>query len=356
MALLELIEISKTYNHEPAVDNVSLDLEEGNTLCLLGPSGCGKTTLLRIIAGLEQQDSGVVLFDGIDMSTVPPHQRQFGMMFQEFALFPHKDVFGNVSFGLQMQKHPRSEVVRRTEAMLKLVGLEGYSHRNVAELSGGERQRVALARTLAPRPRLLLLDEPLGSLDRALRERLMLDLKEILKRVGVTTIFVTHDQTEAYAISDVIAVIARGRIEQIDSPEELYRHPRTSAVARFLGFHNLIDAVVENEQALHTEIGILPLSLAGFKNSQRVTVHIPSNGIVISREKESLPGMGPLIRAVVKTCLFKGKYYDLEVEIESGKRLFFELPTDIEPPRTAEEVILVLRPDDMAIIPESDPW
>ncbi|MGC9325292.1 MAG: ABC transporter ATP-binding protein [Desulfomonilia bacterium] len=353
MALLELLDISKAYNHEPAVDHVSLELDEGNILCLLGPSGCGKTTLLRIIAGLERQDTGIVRFDGMDMAAVAPHLRNFGMMFQEFALFPHRNVFRNVSFGLEMQNQSRADIFRRTEEMLKLVGLEGYSHRNVGDLSGGERQRVALARTLAPRPRLILLDEPLGSLDRALRERLMLDLKEILKRVGVTTVFVTHDQTEAYAIADLIAVIREGKIEQIDPPETLYRHPANAAIARFLGFHNLLEGIVEHDGFVGTEIGVLPLSPPDFSRSQRVTVLIAGDGVRISSKGEALPGMGPLVRAVVKTCLFKGKIYHLEVEIESGKKLFFELPNDSEPPAAGDEVILVLNPSDMLLLPEN---
>ena len=215
--------------------NVTLSLESRHILCLLGPSGCGKTTLLRIIAGLERPDRGKVLFDGTDMARIPPHRRRFGMMFQEFALFPHKNVFENVAFGLRMQKLPREEISRRTGEMLALVGLDGFGRRGVHTLSGGERQRVALARSLAPSPRLLMLDEPLGSLDRPLRERLLPELRQILKEIGITAIFVTHDHAEAFAMADVIAVFDKGRIEQMDTPENLRKSPANRTVADFLG-------------------------------------------------------------------------------------------------------------------------
>jgi ABC-type Fe3+/spermidine/putrescine transport system ATPase subunit len=194
MAFLEVRSLSKSF--EPgtkAVDNVTLSVAEGEIVCLLGPSGCGKTTLLRSIAGLEIPDQGNILFDGRDMMPIPPHKREFGMMFQDFALFPHKNVFDNIAFGLQMHHETDGNIRSRVEEMLQLVDLTGFAERKIEQLSGGEQQRVALARALAPHPRLLMLDEPLGSLDRALRERLMLDLWAILKQVGVTAIYVTHD-------------------------------------------------------------------------------------------------------------------------------------------------------------------
>ncbi|MFO7497141.1 MAG: ABC transporter ATP-binding protein, partial [Desulfobacterales bacterium] len=219
MALLNLARVSKTFDRQPFIREVSLALAEGDILCLLGPSGCGKTTLLRLIAGLERPDSGIITFDGRDLAPVPPHRRQFGMMFQEYALFPHKNVFENVAFGLELQRLTRSELQRRVAETLDRVGLEGFAARRISDLSGGERQRVALARSLAPQPRLLLLDEPMGALDRALRERLMADLQLILKQVGVTSIMVTHDQAEAFAVADTVAVIDDGQIAQIAPPE-----------------------------------------------------------------------------------------------------------------------------------------
>ena len=202
MALLEVVDINKDYDGIFTLDTINLCLDAGNLLCLLGPSGCGKTSLLRIIAGLEKTDSGTVIFDGQDLSRTPPHRRGFGMMFQDFSLFPHRNVFDNVAFALQLEKHSQDRINRRVKEMLNLVGLEGFEMRDVNRLSGGECQRVALARSLASEPRLLMLDEPLGSLDRVLRERLLVDLYRIIKQVGVTTLYVTHDHAEAFTVAD----------------------------------------------------------------------------------------------------------------------------------------------------------
>ena len=249
--LLEIAHIHKSYPGLPVLHDLSLTADEGEIVCLLGPSGCGKSTLLRIVAGLEMPDAGQVAFDGQDLAGVPPHRRHFGLMFQDYALFPHKDVAGNVAFGLRMARLPASEINARVREMLALVGLSGTEQRRVTELSGGEQQRVALARSLAPGPRLLMFDEPLGALDRALREQLMNDLRAILKQVCVTALYVTHDQEEAFAIGDRVAIMrARpdlgegGRIEQIGTPQEVYRQPANATVARFLGFQNLIDGTV----------------------------------------------------------------------------------------------------------------
>jgi ABC-type Fe3+/spermidine/putrescine transport system ATPase subunit len=245
--LLEVSHVSKSYPGLPVLEEASFAVAAGEIMCLLGPSGCGKTTLLRIIAGLEVPDTGQVIFDGRDLADVPVHQRNFGFMFQDYALFPHKDVFANVAFGPRMQGLPPAKIASRAREGLTLVGLDGYDGRRVIELSGGEQQRVALARSLAAQPRLLLLDEPLGALDRALREQLMNDLRAILKRLGLTAVYVTHDQEEAFAIADRVLIMrARpesgegGWIEQNDRPDRVYRYPATPYVASFLGFHNLI--------------------------------------------------------------------------------------------------------------------
>jgi ABC-type sugar transport system ATPase subunit len=228
MSFLEIRQLSKSYPDGWSLAEVSFVVEEGEVLCLLGPSGCGKTTLLRLIAGLETPDDGQILLAGRDVTFIPPHRRSFGLMFQEYALFPHRDVFGNVAFGLRMAGWGRGRVWQRAREVLELVDLGGFEHRDVNQLSGGERQRVALARSLAPRPRLLMLDEPLGALDRTLRERLLEELPAILKRVGVTTITVTHDQEEAFAIADRVVVMRAGRVVQQGTPEEVYRHPASS--------------------------------------------------------------------------------------------------------------------------------
>src|SRR5829696_467534 len=247
--ILTAHDLRKSYGDTPALRGVSLRIAAGAIVCLLGPSGCGKTTLLRVIAGLEQADSGTVTFAGRPIDSLPVHARGFGLMFQDYALFPHRDVAGNVAFGLRMRGDSRQQIDARVAEMLDLVGLAGYDRRRVYELSGGERQRVALARSLAPSPRLLMLDEPLGALDRALRERLLDELRTILTRVGVTSLYVTHDQAEAFAIADWLVLMNGGQIEQQGPPEAVYRQPATRFAALFLGLSNLIDGrVITHEQ------------------------------------------------------------------------------------------------------------
>jgi ABC-type Fe3+/spermidine/putrescine transport system ATPase subunit len=275
--MLNVEAIEKQFDDKPVLRGISLALASGEIIALLGPSGSGKTTLLRIIAGLERADRGRLQLDGRDLTTIPVHRRGFGFVFQDFALFPHKDVTANVSFGLRMLKWPAARVKRRVEEVLALVGLAGFGDRPVHQLSGGEQQRVALARALAPAPRLLLLDEPLGSLDRALRERLMLDLRAILKQpipltnqlpitnnpsTSFTAIYVTHDQAEAFAIADRVLVMNDGRIEQAGAPVELYRRPATPFVARFLGMENLLQGEMLDRQppAVGTAVGDLEVA------------------------------------------------------------------------------------------------
>jgi thiamine transport system ATP-binding protein len=217
---------------------------------VLGPSGCGKTTLLRVIAGLQRPDAGRVLLDGRDLAGVPPHRRGIGLVFQDHALFQHRDVWGNVAFGLRMRGDPPREIDRRVAELLALVGLSGYERRSVGTLSGGEAQRVALARALAPEPRVLLLDEPLGSLDRRLRDRLLEDLGRLFAELRVTALYVTHDQAEAFALGDRVAVMRAGRVVQTGTPDELWARPADADVARFLGLRNVLDGRVVRPEAV----------------------------------------------------------------------------------------------------------
>jgi ABC-type Fe3+/spermidine/putrescine transport system ATPase subunit len=349
MARLELTNVSKTYE-SPAVSDISLVLEEGQILCLLGPSGCGKTTLLRLIAGLEQPDRGQVYLNGHDITQVPPHKRQFGMMFQEFALFPHKRVFDNVAFGLQMQKQSRSKVKARTEEMLSLVGLTEFSKRNVADLSGGERQRVALARSLAPRPKLLMLDEPLGALDRALRERLLGDIHSILKDLGMTAIFVTHDQTEALTVGDRVAVMNQGCILQMDTPERLYLHPKTVFVAEFLGYKNMVAGHVIDGGGVKTVLGTLYPAVSRLKKEDRVTVVIPPESVQVFGNVQP-DDQRAVIRGRIVSRIFTGQNYRITVAVEGGGSITGALPNQQIPPDAGERVGLWLSPEKMIVIP-----
>jgi thiamine transport system ATP-binding protein len=240
--MLDLRSVSVEYAGVPAVSGIDLTLDDGKVLALLGPSGCGKSTLLRAIAGLEPVAGGRIRWDGTDLDRVPVHRRGFGLMFQDGVLFPHRDVAGNIAYGLRRARLSQAEIDSRTTDLLDLVGLPGYGPRRVATLSGGESQRVALARALAPRPRLLLLDEPLAALDRSLRERLLADLRSVLSVTGTTAVFVTHDQAEAFAIADQLAVMKSGRIRQLGTAREIWARPADQWVAGFVGYSSVLDA------------------------------------------------------------------------------------------------------------------
>lgn len=246
---LELKEIKKSFTEGEAVlDNISLEISKGEFITLLGSSGCGKTTTLRIIAGLEQPDAGSVWLDGREVTGLEPNQRDVNTVFQNYALFPHMNVAENIGYGLKLKKVPKSEIRKKVSRMLELVQLEGYEKRKPSELSGGQKQRVAIARALVNNPKILLLDEPLGALDLQLRRAMQIELKHLQKKLGITFIYITHDQEEAINMSDRIAVMKDGRIEQIGTPDEIYNHPKTSYVATFVGNANILHGVAENIQ------------------------------------------------------------------------------------------------------------
>jgi thiamine transport system ATP-binding protein len=238
------------YDGRAALDDASLEVAAGETMTVLGPSGSGKTTLLRVIAGLQSPHSGRVLVDGDDLAGVPPHRRDIGLVFQDHALFPHRSVAENVGFGLRMRGGSADAIASRTAELLDLVGLAGFEHRSIGTLSGGEQQRVALARALAPEPRLLLLDEPLGSLDRRLRDRLLDDLARLFDELALTAVYVTHDQTEAFTLGDRVAVMRAGRVVQVATPDALWGAPADEDVARFLGLANVRDGEVVRPEAV----------------------------------------------------------------------------------------------------------
>ncbi len=306
--MLKIENVTKSYTPAtPVVKNVSLAVQAGEIVCLLGPSGCGKTTLLRMVAGLEQPDQGQILLDGQDLRKVPVHQRNFGLMFQEFALFPHRTVAENVAFGLRMAHQSGNQIRQRVQEVLALVNLEGYDARSIFALSGGERQRVALARSLAPNPRLLMLDEPLGSLDRALREELMVELRLILKAVGVTALYVTHDQQEAFAVADRLVVMRRGEIEQIGTAQTIYHTPANQFVAQFLGFQNLLPVPPKGQG--------LPAHFVGDSLTQDPG-HLlirPDAVRALGCDAASLTTTpsAVVIQGVTQALVFRGSYYQL---------------------------------------------
>ncbi len=258
--MLELRNLVKSYEGKPLLRDISFTVAEGETVCLLGASGSGKSTILKMISGLEFPESGHILFNGIDLAQTPPHLRDFGLVFQDYGLFPHLDIFNNIAYGLKMRNVPIAKINSRVAEMMDLVNLKGFEKRKVTDLSGGEQQRVALARALAPQPRLLMFDEPLGALDRSLKEDLLNEIRGILHKTKIPAIYVTHDQEEAFAIADRILVLHDGLIIRNAAPDEIWRNPRSAAVARLLGIGNVIDGEVISVNKVKTEYGIFDLN------------------------------------------------------------------------------------------------
>ncbi|MFI0814059.1 ABC transporter ATP-binding protein [Streptomyces sp. NPDC021098] len=310
--LLRLDGVSVRYGRHDALDAVDLAVAEHETVCVLGPSGSGKSTMLRVVAGLQRAASGRVWLGGRDQRGIPTHRRGVGLMFQDHQLFPQRDVGGNVAFGLRMRGTGRAEADRRVAELLDLVGLPGAQRRAVDSLSGGEQQRVALARALAPRPRLLMLDEPLGQLDRGLRERLVMELRELFARLGTTVLAVTHDQGEAFALADRVVVMEDGRIAQSGTPLEVWQHPANEFVARFLGFDNVVGATVHGEIA-DTPWGKLPVP-PGSRPGGPVRLLVRPAGVRLTAPADGLP-------CTVAARTFRGDRVTVVLQPEHGPRL-----------------------------------
>lgn len=284
--MLRLDEVTVRFGERPALHAVDLEVADRETVCVLGPSGSGKSTLLRVVAGLQHPDSGRVLLSGRDQHGVPAHRRGLGLMFQDQQLFPQRDAGGNVAFGLRMRGASRARTEERVAELLALVGLPGAERRAVRSLSGGEQQRVALARALAPQPRLLMLDEPLGQLDRGLRERLTVELRQFFRRLGTTVLAVTHDQGEAFALADRVVVMRDGRIAQEGTPLEVWRRPASEFVARFLGFENVVEATVRGDAA-DTPWGRIPVPADSGQGMRGLLVR--PGGVRLTAPGEGLP-------------------------------------------------------------------
>jgi len=327
--LIQFKNIIKTFEDGTVVlKGISLDIYENEFVTLLGPSGCGKTTLLRILGGFLQPTEGKVLFDGEDIVNVPPYRREINTVFQKYALFPHMNVYDNIAFGLTIKKEPKDVIEQKVMRMLRLVNLEDYAKRNVTEMSGGQQQRIAIARALVNEPSVLLLDEPLGALDLKLRKEMQHELKSIQQEVGITFIFVTHDQEEALTMSDKIVVMNAGEIQQIGTPTEIYRRPVNEFVANFIGETNIIDGVMPEDDCVIFEDKKFPCSARGFEKNEKVDVVIrPEHLDIVPRDQGMLKG-------VVKSQLFKGMHYDTIVETRAGTSITVKMQVSEDKPVT----------------------
>ena len=325
--LIQFKNIVKSFEDGQVVlKGVSLDIYENEFVTLLGPSGCGKTTLLRILGGFLQPTEGKVLFDGEDIVNVPPYKREINTVFQKYALFPHMNVYDNIAFGLTIKKEPKDVIAQKVMRMLRLVSLEDYADRNVTELSGGQQQRIAIARALVNEPSVLLLDEPLGALDLKLRKEMQQELKYIQQEVGITFIFVTHDQEEALTMSDKIVVMNAGEIQQIGTPTEIYRYPVNEFVANFIGETNIIDGVMQDDDLVVFEDKKFPCRARGFNKNEKVDV------VIRPEHLDIVPRSEGMLKGVVKSQLFKGMHYDTVVETRVGTTITVKMQVSQDRP------------------------
>ena len=325
--LIQFKNIVKSFEDGQVVlKGVSLDIYENEFVTLLGPSGCGKTTLLRILGGFLQPTEGKVLFDGEDIVNVPPYKREINTVFQKYALFPHMNVYDNIAFGLTIKKEPKDVIAQKVMRMLRLVSLEDYADRNVTELSGGQQQRIAIARALVNEPSVLLLDEPLGALDLKLRKEMQQELKYIQQEVGITFIFVTHDQEEALTMSDKIVVMNAGEIQQIGTPTEIYRYPVNEFVANFIGETNIIDGVMQGDDLVVFEDKKFPCRARGFNKNEKVDV------VIRPEHLDIVPRAEGMLKGVVKSQLFKGMHYDTVVETRVGTTITVKMQVSQDRP------------------------
>ena len=305
---IDLKNISKEYSGVQVLNNINLYVRENEFLTLLGPSGCGKTTTLRIIGGFERPTQGNVIFKGKDITNVPPYERQINTIFQKYALFPHMDIFENIAFGLRIKKVPKDEIRKRVKEMLRLVNLQGFENRSIDSLSGGQQQRVAIARALVNEPKVLLLDEPLGALDLKLRKDMQMELKNMQKRVGITFIYVTHDQEEALTMSDTVVVMDKGVIQQIGTPIDIYNEPKNVFVAKFIGESNIVDGIMYKDFVVEFAGKVFDCVDKGFKERENVDVVIRPEDLEITS-----PDKG-LLKGVVTSVTFKGVHYEMTVK------------------------------------------
>ena len=353
--LIEIKNVVKTFDKTVVLKGISLDIYENEFVTLLGPSGCGKTTLLRIIAGFLDPTEGQVIMDGENIAAIPAYKRDVNTVFQHYALFPHLDVYDNIAFGLNIKKMPKDIIDQKVMRMISLIGLEGFEHRDVNRLSGGQQPRVAIARALVNEPRVLLLDESLSALDKNLRKEMQLELKEIQREVGITFVFVTHDQEEALTMSDKIVIMKDGEIEQIGTPLQVYNEPVNEYCARFIGDSNIIDAVMKKDRLVSFDDHDYDCVDYGFEENEAVDVVIRPEDIDI------VPRNQGLLNGEVKSVLFKGVHYEVIAETASGtsKKVIMHVtgPQDVENEEAHEKISAMsfyMDPEDVENLTDSE--
>lgn len=338
--LIEIKDLVKEFDGHQVLKGINFNIYENEFITLLGPSGCGKTTTLRILAGFETPTSGDVLIDGQSILNLPPYKRPVNTVFQKYALFPHMNVYDNIAFGLRMSKHPEDTIKEKVHRMLKMIQLEGYENRHVDSLSGGQQQRVAIARAVINEPKVLLLDEPLGALDLKLRQEMQYELKEMQQRLGITFVFVTHDQEEALTMSDTIVVMDEGIIQQIGTPINIYNEPENRFVANFIGESNIIDGVMIEDYKVQFENAIFDCVDHGFMPNEPVDVVVrPEDLLIVPKENAKITG-------VVDSIIFKGVHYEIIVMVEDREYVIHS----VDPSEVGDVVGLTVDPDDIHIM------
>lgn len=338
--IIELKNLEKSFEHQKVLNGINLYINENEFLTLLGPSGCGKTTILRIIGGFEEADSGEIIFDGKNIANLPPYKRELNTVFQKYALFPFMNVFDNIAFGLNIKKMDKKTIEKKVLRMLELVGLKGFEKRKITQLSGGQQQRVAIARALVNEPKVLLLDEPLGALDAKLRKDMQTELKKIQKEVGITFIFVTHDQEEALSMSDTVVVMNGGVIQQIGTPLDIYNEPKNRFVASFIGESNIIPAVMKSDYLVCFDGHNFACVDHGFSDNEEVEVVLRPEDLVLSS-----PEHGQLL-ATVTDVTFKGVHYELVLK---GKYRDYKAQTTIHY-HVGTELGISIAPDNIHVM------
>ncbi len=340
--IIEFKNIHKGFGDKVVLDDISFYVNKGEFLTLLGPSGCGKTTLLRLLAGFGNTDQGEILINGVNITDVPPHERPVNTVFQRYALFPHLDVYENIAFGLKLQKVPTDEIDKRVRKVLKMVSMTDYEDRDVESLSGGQQQCVAIARAIVNQPKVLLLDEPLAALDLKMRKDMQIELKEMHKKLGITFIYVTHDQEEALTLSDTIVVMNEGKIQQIGTPTDIYNEPQNSFVADFIGESNILNGKMVKDRLVEFVGHEFECVDEGFGENVDVDVVVRPEDIYIMNRTE-----GAQLTAKVKSCTFKGVHYEMFVDTDKGYELMIQDYNAFEPD---SEVGLIIRPADIQVM------